>query len=263
MDPRRIWQTKSGRAAALIAAGVLSAIVFVRAMDPAPLTYLRERTFDTYQRIQPRPYGDFPVRVVDIDEASLASQGQWPWPRTLLARLVQRLNELGAAVVAFDIWFPEADRTSPQQLARELRYSDAAEAKRITELMSLLPDHDRIFADAIKQAPVVLGFAASTAKPTVISDEEITVLRTATEKLKAEPHPYLNNGDPVRIVAGPLTGMTGILTRRKQEYRVVLSIEAIMRSIVVEVSEFEIEPRVKKMSSLDPIHRVPLNGVNR
>jgi transcription antitermination factor NusG len=90
--------------------------------------------------------------------------------------------------------------------------------------------------------PGVLGFAASTAKPTVISDEEISALRTATDNLKAEPHPYLNNGDAVRIVAGPLAGMTGILTRRKHAYRVVLSIEAIMRSIVVEVSEFDIEP---------------------
>jgi transcription antitermination factor NusG len=96
------------------------------------------------------------------------------------------------------------------------------------------------------QHPGVLGFAASSAKPTVIPDDEISVLRTATESLKAEPHPYLNNGDPVRIVAGPLAGMTGILTRRKQEYRVVLSIEAIMRSIVVEVSEFDIEPQEKR-----------------
>lgn len=96
------------------------------------------------------------------------------------------------------------------------------------------------------QHPGVLGFAASSAKPTVIPDEEISILRTATENLKAEPHPYLNNGDSVRIVAGPLAGMTGILTRRKQEYRVVLSIEAIMRSIVVEVSEFDIEPEEKK-----------------
>jgi transcription antitermination factor NusG len=95
------------------------------------------------------------------------------------------------------------------------------------------------------QHPGVLGFAASSTRPTVIPDEEIAVLRTATASLKAEPHPYLNNGDAVRIVAGPLVGMTGILTRRKQEYRVVLSIEAIMRSIVVEVSEFEIEPMEK------------------
>jgi len=95
------------------------------------------------------------------------------------------------------------------------------------------------------QQPGVLGFAASSAKPTIISENEISALRTATENLKAEPHPYLNNGDPVRIVAGPLAGMTGILTRRKQEYRVVLSVEAIMRSIVVEVSEFDIEPQEK------------------
>jgi transcription antitermination factor NusG len=103
--------------------------------------------------------------------------------------------------------------------------------------------HDR---RRLLQHPGVLGFAASSAKPTVISDQEISVLRTATESLKAEPHPYLNNGDPVRIVAGPLAGMIGILSRRKQDYRVVLSIEAIMRSIVVEVSEFDIEPHEKK-----------------
>ena len=95
----------------------------------------------------------------------------------------------------------------------------------------------------------VLGFAASRERPTAISDEEIFALRTATEKLNAEPHPYLDNGDAVRIVAGPLAGMTGILTRRKNEYRVVLSIEAIMRSIVVEVSEFDIEPLGKNTVS--------------
>ena len=100
--------------------------------------------------------------------------------------------------------------------------------------------HERI---RLLQQPGVLGFAASSSRPTVIPDEEISVLRVATESLRAEPHPYLSSGDAVRIVAGPLAGMEGILTRRKREYRVVLSIEAIMRSIVVEVSEFEIEPK--------------------
>jgi len=92
------------------------------------------------------------------------------------------------------------------------------------------------------QTPGVLGFAATSTRPTAIPNEEIALLRTATEKLKAEPHPYLTLGDRVRIVVGPLAGMEGVLTRRKQAYRVVLSIEAIMRSIAVEVSEFEIEP---------------------
>jgi len=109
-------------------------------------------------------------------------------------------------------------------------------------LFARAPIHERI---RLLQHPGVLGFAASSSRPTVISDEEISVLRVATESLRAEPHPYLCSGDAVRIVAGPLAGMEGILTRRKQEYRVVLSIEALMRSIVVEVSEFEIEPKVK------------------
>lgn len=98
----------------------------------------------------------------------------------------------------------------------------------------------------VLQTPGVLGFAAASTRPTAIPDLEIAILRTATESLKAEPHPYLNSGDRVRIVAGPLLGMEGILTRRKQEYRVVLSVEAIMRSIMVEVSEFDIEPMEKQ-----------------
>jgi transcription antitermination factor NusG len=95
------------------------------------------------------------------------------------------------------------------------------------------------------QTPGVLGFAASSARPTAIPNEDIALLRTATAKLEAEPHPYLSCGDRVRIVAGALAGLEGILTRRKQECRVVLSIEAIMRSIAVEVSEFDIEPMEK------------------
>jgi transcription antitermination factor NusG len=92
------------------------------------------------------------------------------------------------------------------------------------------------------QKPGVLGLASTTARPTAIPNEEIAMLRAATAKLTAEPHPYLNCGDRVRIVAGPLAGLEGILSRRKHEYRVVLTIEAILRSIAVEVSEFEIEP---------------------
>ena len=99
--------------------------------------------------------------------------------------------------------------------------------------------HDRL---RVLQTPGVLGFAATSARPTAIPNNEIALLRAATARFVAEPHPYLNNGDRVRVVAGPLAGFEGILVRRKQEYRVVLSIEAIMRSVAVEVSEFEIEP---------------------
>src|SRR6516164_4024338 len=92
------------------------------------------------------------------------------------------------------------------------------------------------------QLPGIVGFAVSTAHPMPVPDDDIDALRKITESLGVEPHPFLNVGDRVRIVAGPLAGWEGILTRRKQELRLVLSIQIIMRSISVEVSELDIEP---------------------
>jgi adenylate cyclase len=85
---------------------LLALVLAVRAWDPVPLQQARALVFDTYQRISPRVYEPgLPVRIVDIDDASLARIGQWPWPRTILAELVERLAAAGAAVVAFDIVF--------------------------------------------------------------------------------------------------------------------------------------------------------------
>jgi transcription antitermination factor NusG len=92
------------------------------------------------------------------------------------------------------------------------------------------------------QLPGIVGLAASTSHPTAIPDQEIEMLRQLTDVFRAEPHPFLNIGDGVRVVAGPLTGLEGILTRRKQEFRLVLSVQIIMRSVAIEVSEFDIEP---------------------
>ena len=64
--------------AIVLAIAALSAMTFLRAADPAPIAQMRERTFDAYQQIRPRPYEEAPVRIVDIDEASLAAIGQWP-----------------------------------------------------------------------------------------------------------------------------------------------------------------------------------------
>ncbi len=157
-----IWKHLRGKTTTtvLLATVVLSLATVLRAWDPPPVAQLRDRSFDIYQHLQPRPYADFPVRVVDINEASLAQYGQWPWPRTLLAQFVSRMTDLGAAVIALDMIFPEPDRTSPGRLAGQLGIADPAEAERIKTLMSQLPDHDEVFAKAIEQAPVVLGFAA-------------------------------------------------------------------------------------------------------
>src|SRR5207249_4850209 len=115
--------------------------------------------YDVYQRITPREASaDVPVLIVDIDERSLKEVGQWPWPRTVLAQLVDKLREAGAAVVAFDVLFSEPDRTSPQSL-QALLTSRGASEEHVKAVLATMPDPDARLAEAMKQAPAVVGFS--------------------------------------------------------------------------------------------------------
>src|SRR3954447_3217355 len=134
---------------------VVAAMTILRAEDPRLLILLRLAVFDEYQRLAPRPFENMPVRVVDIDEASLNRFGQWPWPRDRMALLVSRLSEMGASAIAFDVLFAEPDRMSPRNV---VRYVPGVDPK----LIAGLPDNDETFARAIAGKPVVLGFAVSS-----------------------------------------------------------------------------------------------------
>ncbi len=74
-------------------------------------------------------------------------------------------------------------------------------------------------------------------------DAEINALREKLNRqVRAEPHPYLQAGRRVRVRTGPLEGFEGILVRRKHKYRIVVSIDLIMRSITAEVDLADVEP---------------------
>lgn len=87
----------------------------------------------------------------------------------------------------------------------------------------------------ILQLPSVVRLVGFGGLPTALPDQEIETLRAGLScGLRAQPHPYLALGRRVRIQNGPLAGMEGILQRRKGKFRVVLSVDLIMRSIAVE-----------------------------
>lgn len=154
LTPRR--QKLLGLASGMAALAGACAVYLAQPQAFAPLGDL---LWDSYQRQSPRPVNPDPaVVVVDIDESSLARLGQWPWPRDLLGDLVDRLGQAGAAVIAFDMAFAEADRTSLSQLAPRL----SARGTMITLPDDpLARDNDLAFAAAIARHPVVLGQALS------------------------------------------------------------------------------------------------------
>ncbi|MBU8875729.1 adenylate/guanylate cyclase domain-containing protein [Reyranella sp. MMS21-HV4-11] len=155
------------RAPVFVALLVLLGALALRIADPAAVTRLRDFAFDSYQRIQPRTYNpETPVRIVDIDEASLQEFGQWPWPRTIVARLVDKLTEKGAVVVAFDAVFAEPDRSSISRMVRDLvAFTDP---ETVQKLAAAVQDNDKVLADAMAQSRVVAGFGfdvKGTGKP--------------------------------------------------------------------------------------------------
>ncbi|MGC1356172.1 MAG: CHASE2 domain-containing protein, partial [Xanthobacteraceae bacterium] len=133
----------------------LVASVAIRFFDPFLVHALRLVAFDHYQQLDPGLYDpSLPVRVVDIDEESLAKIGQWPWPRTTIAKLLQTLTDAGAAAVAFDVLFAEPDNNSLEQVAKRLPRSDA---ELLSEAIAGRQTNDQLFAAALKGSPSVLS----------------------------------------------------------------------------------------------------------
>ncbi len=136
---------------------ILIGMCFVRMWDPAVLETVRLRIFDSYQSIKPRTVEQQLVSVVDLDEASLQEFGQWPWPRTLVAKLIERVTQAGGIVIGFDIVFAEEDRLSPQNIAVNTPGLDDFTKSKLNSL----PSNDEVMAQALRNSRTVLGQTAT------------------------------------------------------------------------------------------------------
>ena len=125
---------------------------------PPPLAvFLEGKVYDTFLRSAPRHPPSASVVVADIDEATLARVGQWPWPRYRVARLLDKIREAGASAAALDMVFAEADRTSLGSLSGEIR-RDLGVNVPVAGLPKEALDTDRALAAALAAGPFVLGY---------------------------------------------------------------------------------------------------------
>ena len=177
---------------------VLLTAVSLQLWQPYPIEFTRNLVFDQYNRWLPRHEQDSPVVFVDIDEASLARLGQFPWPRSVFADLVDNMTGYGSAAIAFDILFTEADRTAPAEILpvwENLRLSENAsewQALRAA-ITARITSPDDALARAIADAPVIMA--------TMMSDE---AARLAAPKagiaVRAQGSSDTDGLDPMRNV---------------------------------------------------------------
>jgi adenylate cyclase len=163
---------------------LLAQVASFRIADPYIIEEARLRTFDIFQIIDPRKKQVRPVTIVDIDEASLSAHGQWPWPRTRVAELVDALTSSGAIVVAFDVMFAESDRLNPGAAADILKNLDDETRSKLRAL----PSNDSLLAQAIGRSRVVLG---ETGLPSAAQPIDESLPRTGLATLGQDPTPFL------------------------------------------------------------------------
>lgn len=119
--------------------------------------------------------------------------------------------------------------------------------RRVTLEMPLFPGYvfvRLLFSERARvlTLPNIVSLVGPKDSPSVIAEEEIGWIRKGIEHGNALPHPHLAVGQHVRIVAGALSGMQGILVRKQNSTRVVISLDSIARGFVVEVDLDSLEP---------------------
>jgi len=137
---------------------MLAGFVALYLWNPAPVEFARLKVFDYYVQAKPRdipPPQQKPVTIIDLDEQSLETVGQWPWPRTTVAKMVQNLMQMGAILIAFDVVFAEPDGKSLGAMADSAVGLD----NETRDKQKNLPSNDEVFASVIKKSRVVLGQA--------------------------------------------------------------------------------------------------------
>src|SRR5215470_9789198 len=126
--------------------GAAAVVVMLSVLRPGAIEDLNLRAYDELLRRTGRPPVTGHVSIVAVDDNSIAEIGQWPWRRDVMARLVDRVSDLGARVIAFDVILSEPDRLGSAQETR-----NAGEVTGTTT--------DAALAAALKHQRVVTSYA--------------------------------------------------------------------------------------------------------
>jgi CHASE2 domain-containing sensor protein/nitrogen-specific signal transduction histidine kinase len=140
----------------LVASGLIASLLVagLYLYPPFLLAYLDQRVYDVLFQSAQRSQTAGRIVIVDLDERSLARFGRWPWPRGQLARLLQKIEALGAASVGIDMIFAEPDE-SPPSPARQASTTLGSESK---AGLSALTPNDTALAAVLSRGAFILGY---------------------------------------------------------------------------------------------------------
>jgi len=169
-----------------LGAALLVAFLVLSLFPSLPaLNELRMALFDGYQKVAPRKRTSAPAVIVAIDEKSLQELGQWPWPRTTIAELIEAIAKNEPAAIGVDVLMPEFDRMSPASIASLIEKMDFKLAQRLAKL----PSNDSVLAETLRRHPVALGIAGVEQKGSAAANGQTAPFRIRG----SDPTPHLRH----------------------------------------------------------------------
>lgn len=193
-----------------------------------------------------------PIAIIDIDDKSLDAEGRWPWPRDKLAELVDRLNEYGAQVIAFDVFFSEEQSNLVGTLIRELEERKIIQGEVIDFLKTQEEkfNEDQIFADSLKRTDSVLAisFLPRPQKTNLLPEPLLTLSKQMLQQLEIRQQKGFISNIPILQTAAKGSGFInifpdndGIIRRSplllayEDGLYPALSLEAVLRFLQMDV----------------------------
>tara|TARA_B100000131_G_scaffold302688_1_gene326069 strand:+ start:51 stop:2165 length:2115 start_codon:yes stop_codon:yes gene_type:complete len=144
---------------------LLTFLIALKISNPSFIKSISYISFDLYQKIFPLDKRDTNVVIIDIDEKSLGQFGQFPWSRSIFAKIVEKVNEAGPKAIGFDIFFSEKDKQSPEEIIKsyKLNEADSDEFVEIFEglVEGIIVNHDEIFRDQLENSNSVIAVLGS------------------------------------------------------------------------------------------------------
>ena len=136
---------------------ILILLIFLKTINPNFIKSISFLSFDMYQKVIPLKKQDSNVIIIDIDEKSLSKFGQFPWNRSVFAKIIENVNETNPKAIGFDVFFSEKDKQSPEEIIKSYNILSGD----VINYLVNIKGHDEKFRQQLEKSKSVLAVLGS------------------------------------------------------------------------------------------------------
>ena len=136
---------------------ILILLIVLKTINPTFIKSISFLSFDMYQKVFPLKKNDSDVIIIDIDEKSLSKFGQFPWNRSIFAKIIENVDSTNPKAIGFDVFFSEKDKQSPEEIIKSYNIL----ANDVINYLVNIKGHDERFRQQLENSKSVLAVLGS------------------------------------------------------------------------------------------------------